>query len=1181
MKLTKSPGRRFSSVEPLEARIAPAALTRFSAGQVDSTLDIDYDDATNAFEESVFISTNDPSDPIGAVVGPGAYYMKLSTGDLLQLVNEASISPLISGDVRGEAGVKGNMIAFFVDKNSDNNVQPNELVGLSLGNKVNVVISGTVDGDVVTNLRDSNFTLGGTELLKNATGKLSIAGDVTGSVVSGGTISGVNVTGRVTQVLAGSAANGYIYDFNGSVNPDGGDTLVVTQAAKEKGVAITKSSFGNITNLIAGDGGAGAVGGAVSLITLRGDQDGFTIQAGNGGAGGGSSINGGAGGGISSIIVNGLAGSAADLTLNDQVIIRSGAGGDAAGNGKGGAGGTVQNLFVSFEGAAGQRAPQRSATPIADDVLVEAGSGGDGRIGGAGGSFRGVDVFAAPGGLGNDLQLIAGAGGTGTSAKGGNGGSITNAFVLNSNVSAEAGFEGADSQIILRAGAGGAASAGVGGLGGSLSGLELTGFNADLGAGAGGNGLKKAGNGGSLKTTLISDGGLSAQPENVTLNAGLGGSATSGKGGNGGSVSGFRILNSDLETLVINGAVGAANGGASGRGTGGKGGSVSKLEITESDSGNAGVATIRAGSGGNGGTSAPQGGAGGVGGSVSSITLRAVQLDLTVNAGDGGDATVKGAGGKAGSVSQMFFSSFRQAGGTDVTATFVSGSGGDGAFASKAGAGGDVSRVNVVLGREQQVLRDDGQVSLIDGGAVIVTAGSGGASGSGAAGAGGSIISSNFTTFAGDISLTAGDAGLAGGKAGKGGRIQSASLELATSVTLLSGDGRSGGAGGDIRNIGFSRSVEDTPIQNFQATIQEGPGGSPLGAVTVIAGAGSGLGRAAGNGGSIIDVAGFVGAGVFGENSLSLFQAGAGGSGSTKAGNGGSINGLSLFGGGGDTAELRVVAGHAGDAPSASRGATGGSVVNVGIGVNAFDTLNPFNPDNTFAITPGTIIRHVAAGDGGDASGRAGVGGSITGLNASYDIGVRSGEGFGFSTMGGIFAGVGGTGGSAGASGRVVNVTADAIAAIVAGRLEVGDTVQQQNLVSVVDRIILNSLENPTETDAVGNYTNFDTASVLGGVVDPLDPTSVPYTETEPTNDPLSAPHANTFDAGIDFIDSGDGVFGIGDVITARTDGFVAAIDFIGNLTNVRAEALLTIQNGSPTFIDLNNTNGQERATGA
>jgi hypothetical protein len=47
------------------------------------------------------------------------------------------------------SGISGTIIAFFVDKNLDNEVQLNELTGLALGNKVKAIVSGSVDGDVL------------------------------------------------------------------------------------------------------------------------------------------------------------------------------------------------------------------------------------------------------------------------------------------------------------------------------------------------------------------------------------------------------------------------------------------------------------------------------------------------------------------------------------------------------------------------------------------------------------------------------------------------------------------------------------------------------------------------------------------------------------------------------------------------------------------------------------------------------------------------------------------------------------------------------------------------------------------------------------------------------------------------------------------------------------------------
>jgi hypothetical protein len=107
--------------------------------------------------------------------------------------------------------------------------------------------------------------------------------------------------------------------------------------------------------------------------------------------------------------------------------------------------------------------------------------------------------------------------------------------------------------------------------------------------------------------------------------------------------------------------------------------------------------------------------------------------------------------------------------------------------------------------------------------------------------------------------------------------------------------------------------------------------------------------------------------------------------------------------------------------------------------------------DNSFAIDPRTIIRSIAAGNGGSTggSGHGGNGGDLENIDVHDDIGARSGEAFGFDTMGGLFAGAGGANTSSshspgaldprdGHAGSVLNVTADAIASIVAGRPTVG-----------------------------------------------------------------------------------------------------------------------------------------------
>ncbi len=120
-------------------------------------------------------------------------------------------------------------------------------------------------------------------------------------------------------------------------------------------------------------------------------------------------------------------------------------------------------------------------------------------------------------------------------------------------------------------------------------------------------------------------------------------------------------------------------------------------------------------------------------------------------------------------------------------------------------------------------------------------------------------------------------------------------------------------------------------------------------------------------------------------------------------------------------------------------------------------------------------------------------------------------------------------------------------------------------------------------TDANGDYTNFGTANIVGGVVDPTgagNPSSA-Y--------PAAHPHANTFDlisqgSAVDEYGDTDanGTFSFGDTTNSHTDGFVAAVKFFNDSTtpnNVRVEALLTVDPADATksiFIDLNNTNGQK-----
>jgi len=1166
MSLKHSAGQ----IEILESRIAPAVILVGSPAKDDSV-----------YNAPPFFDTTTAGDPISAVVGPGGFYLKLGTGDSVLIDTNAGYVPFITGpggvDSHGNPiGITGNVVAFFVDKNMDNKVDPNELTGLALGAKVSVQVSDSVDGDIVSNLNDATFALGGagepagtaTDLLMNPITSLTVKGNITRSVVSGGDISNLNITGSTAQVLTGKAADGYMYDFNSTV-ADGGDTLSVVPAPGVKGGNMNNVTLGAVTSVLAGGGGAGAVGGSISNLTMVAGTDGFTIQAGPGGDGVAGKIGGGPGGALSHIIVNGLDENFNDPTANSAIVIKSGKGGDgfAGGGGKGGMGGAASNIYVGFEDTDHGIVASKSA--LQDAVDVESGVGGSGKLGNMGGKMTNIHIVSDPTGAGNDLKVLAGAGGANTVAatggKAGPGGSITTVDVQNPPQDPNTVAAAHMSQIIITGGPGGATMAGfgAGAPGGSVKTAHTIGFIVDVAAGNGSTGVA-GGQGGDLSSVVIDEGffGNTASPagvrtESLTLDAGHGGAGTAMKGGGGGSINGATLNDGILTALNINQTFDAAAGltagdaGASAKGAGTNGGSVSSLVMTAVGMNTGNPATsgvtmnIRSGNGGGGG-GANSGNGGGFSGDN---TISATDASLVVTSGAGGSATTKGSGGKGGDVLNLGFFGTGNVGGNPATISVTAGNGGTGVDTGNGGQGGALRNLS---------LDNDGSVSG--------TAGMGGVGGAkGAAGAGGDIATVGALSNTSSVSLIAGAAQAGGAKPGAGGAITNASVAATTSITITSGAGQNGGVGGKIDGLSFTDANGDiTPAVAGTAVP------APVGPVMITSGAGSGLMKNAGAGGDISDVSGVIASG-----GMTLFKAGAGGAGDSKAASGGSISDINLFGGGGAGAELDFDAGDAALAANAKKGGPGGNVSDVQIG-------DPFDPS---VLDPATIIRHIAAGNGGDvtiAKGMGGTGGSVTDIRVAHDIGVRSGSAFGYTTMGGIFAGeagLSGAGGKPAVAGSVIGISADAIASIVAGKPVNGDAITARNLAQVVDAIVLNG-NVASVTNANGDYTNFGTANIVGGIVDPTgagNPSS-PY--------PAAHPHANTFDLIVqgsavdEYGDTdGNGTFSFGDTTNSHTDGFVAAVTFNNDSTtpnNVRVEALLTVDAaGASVFTDLNNTNGQ------
>ncbi len=859
-----------------------------------------------------------------------------------------------------------------------------------------------------------------------------VVGSVGGNILASGSISNINVAGGVQRILAGSAANGQTFDFFPKyttssgvvVDTPGGDGLFsfapLTGMAGSgiSNIIVDRLGAGgdNVGMIHAGDGGDGANGGSLNLIEIRRDSDGFSLLAGDGGNSGGLKKNGGHGGGVTKVYAHGNP----DASGNDLITVAAGAGGDSA-TALGGRGGSIADLNIGYE-LAGKNLILSEGV-LRDNVIVLSGDGGDGKVGASGGSLTKINItISAPDLAGDEVQVFAGDGGDGQSVRGGRGGTggtISRSFFQNVDITPS-------HEMTIMAGAGGLAGTNaIGAAGGSVLDLTLTGRWFDIGAGDGSDG-KKGGLGGSIKAiTFVTVN--SVITDTAMINAGRGGDGLGGNAGNGGMVAGVDLPDSDLFNFIINDEMlGKGDGGTGSGGRGGNGGGISNISVTDSEFGvarnAANLYSVRGGAGGSGDKG------GGAGGSLAELLFSGSGIEVEVTAGDGGDADIKGPGGKAGSIARSSFFTegtvLRTVSGVPVQVAadgFVrAGAGGDGAGAGGAGGlGGEVSTVD---------LNTEGTAGVFGGD---------GGNGSGAgSGRGGSLNRVGLFATNGDGTMIAGDAGTIGTKPAAGGSIRGTTDEqvsgafAALNVTVRAGEGANGGAGGSIDQFGYG---------STGATLVP----TPLGNIIIMAGDGSesGDGRNVGAGGSIKNINGSV---SFTSGTTTTIQAGEGGSTPKKGGAGGDIKNLSLQRGGNPGVEVSIVAGDAGDSPAGARGAKGGSV----------DGVTVIEMDRA------AILRHITAGNGGDALKMGGPGGSVTNVNVvNHDIGLRSGAAYGYDSMGGIFAGAGGSGDTKGLAGNVISVSADAIGSIVAGRGAAPE------LVNKVESIYLNDSNLLIEKD--------------------------------------------------------------------------------------------------------------------
>ncbi len=595
-----------------------------------------------------------------------------------------------------------------------------------------------------------------------------------------------------------------------------------------------------------------------------------------------------------------------------------------------------------------------------------------------------------------------------------NGGNITN-VQLSDGAELIAAGDGAESTT-------GAAA----GKGGSISKVTVTNspFSVSLEAGDGGaaQGTGKGGVGGSLTNIRITQDGADSD---VSFRAGDGGSAASGKGGAGGSISN---LNLEVMDVAQNVTIRAGDGGDEA----GRGGSISKLQLTtEAITGNL---TVEAGDGGN----ISDRGRAGIGGSVTSVDIsaRSAAGDVSIEGGDAGYGVQEiGSGANGGSVQKLKLQLMEDSGRLQISG----GSGGSGATAVGAGGnGGKIAKVTVDVA---------GLASA------RFTGGNGGSANDAAGGSGGAIQSLSFSNsglITNDVQVRGGDGGTIGtgtSRAGSGGAVIGLMLENSgglTTVDITSGAGGTfngeakGGRSGQVAKVTIDSSADIAQ----SVAIHSGTAGGPFGPAS-----------STGNGETSGDIKGVAINDYFGATGLFSIYAGGGKVGKGEKAKGssiGSISGVKL-----NAPESTVRIGEpdstgAGGGPGVqSVGGSGGNITKISGSVGVLDIFAAGGGEgakgglggsvsNVNIKEAGSHVHVIAAGDGGDGTIRAGAGGSVTKVKVAGDIGNFDAP-FGMvphssssPSMGGLATGMAGAGPD-GKAGSVLKISADRIAAILAG----------------------------------------------------------------------------------------------------------------------------------------------------
>ena len=1147
-------------LESLEPRIAPAVIL---AGPT-SVGGQQYNSQGTPFHSASSVPTEN-----GALTGfaNDNYYLALKAGDTLKVYTT-------SGYVNFITVTAGTVDAFFVDSDTTNPGVPNlsELTGLSVSAGANLKVGYNINGDIIANLDGATGKINVASLISNKQNiaSLNTGGfNVGGSIIAGGSISNVTV-GNVTDIATGISSD-TPYTFGGS---SGVGTGTLTEfsaspsqgtgflpAAKLAGASLSNISVNSASEIIAGGGGAGAVGGNISNVTIISDSNGIIVQGGAGGAGAGTVISGGGGGQVSNVVMFGP--SVADTSNNSLIDIAGGDGGSAltGSTGAGGNGGLVNKIWVGYyyPNPANHSVIVPSQNWLNDDVTVHGGDGGAGVTAGNGAGVNNTTLLTAtPLASANDIQVLGGDGGAlfANGVKAGVGGTI-NTFNIKDylDTASTAGsstvlIEGGDAsstQNLTSTTCGGAAGGSV--INPSSAIGALVGQSFDLVGGNGSSGTQTGGAGGGV--SYIDFGSFADEfLQNLTVITGAGGASTTGNGGAGGNITGIFAPDTSLSSLTMS----IGNGGQSGFSTfgaiGGKGGSINSVSIGADDALDANFAALTP-TAGNGGDGFKGGGAGG---SIQNFsffipsTNTTAQASLDATAGNGGAALgATGNGGAGGAITGVSYSAQVPDLITNNTpntqfATLNAGNGGNGAGSGIAGAGGSITKSNA---------------QTIDN--VGFYAGIGGDAGSnGQIGVGGSIGSATaaqgvFAVSAdGEVSYFAGSAGSSNGSAAvktgaAGGSIINAVASANGDITFTAGSGSDGGNGGNISQIAFYGSPNiftpnnNTAIPDGNTSVIAGDGGDAISATTV-----------AGKGGSVTNAAGYTGYyyNNDGRVNSATFQAGNGGSGGSVGGAGGSFTGLTIYGG---EVSFGIEAGNGGS--GTNTGGIGGNVSNIAVQSTASSSAAGGSSGSSTS-TPNVTIYDVVAGNGGSTtlSAKGAAGGNVTNVNVAGDIGVLNSVKYGYATdgsaMGGIFAGVGGAGKTGSAlNGNVSTITAQAISAIVAG------TGASPLLVNNVNGIYLSGDTAPTAT-STGAFNNFPTATATNTVANVVggkygDPTLPNAVDFQTSNDGSLTPSG-----------AGSIAWTLGG--TDPIDGLVAALTLTAN-RNFTPLAFLTTDTSQST----------------